>query len=63
MKREDGVTFRSNIKGSHDFLKALLPRAESLVGQFATIKYFNLTPAGIPRFPYLIRLREGKGQD
>jgi len=63
MKREDGVTFRSNIKGSHDFLKALLPKADSLVGTFATIKYFNLTPDGIPRFPYLIRLRDGKGQD
>ena len=63
MKREDGVTFRSNIKGSHDFLKDLLPKADSLVGTFATIKYFNLTPDGIPRFPYLIRLRDGKGQD
>jgi DNA ligase-1 len=63
MKREDGVTFRSNIKGSHDFLKDLLPKADSLVGTFATIKYFNLTPDGIPRFPYLTRLRDGKGQD
>ena len=63
MKRPDGVTFRSNIKGSHDFLKQLLPQADSLIGSFATIKYFNLTPDGIPRFPYLIRLRDGKGQD
>jgi DNA ligase-1 len=63
MKRADGVTFRSNIKGSHAFLKTLLPKADSLVGTFATIKYFNLTPDGIPRFPYLIRLRDGKGQD
>ncbi len=27
-----------------------------LIGKQATIKYFNLTPDGIPRFPYVINI-------
>jgi DNA ligase-1 len=63
LEREDGVRFRSNIKGNHTFLKALLPQAASYVGQYATCKFFNLTPDGIPRFPYVIGFRTGRGID
>jgi DNA ligase-1 len=63
MEREDGQRFRTNIKGNHTFLKTLLVDAESFVGSYATITYFNLTPDGIPRFPYLTRLRSGVGID
>ena len=63
LQREDGKTFRSNIKGSHAFLKELLKDAESLRGSYGTCTYFNLTPDGIPRFPYLTRLRSGPGID
>lgn len=63
MEREDGVRFRTNIKGSHSFLKDLLSNKDSVAGSYGTIKYFNLTPDGIPRFPYLIRLRDGKSTD
>ena len=63
MEREDGVRFRSNIKGSHDFLTDLWNNRDQYAGTWATCKFFNLTPDGIPRFPYLIKLRAGKGQD
>ena len=63
MEREDGVRFRSNIKGNHDFLKDLWINRNKYAGTWATLKYFQLTPDGIPRFPYLIKLRAGKGQD
>lgn len=63
MVREDGVKFRTNIKGNHDFLRDLLVNADKYKGAYGTIKYFNLTPDGIPRFPYLVKLREGKGID
>lgn len=63
LQREDGKTFRSNIKGNHDFLKTLLKDAHKLRGTYATCTYFNLTPDGIPRFPYVTRLRSGKGID
>ena len=62
-RHPDGRTFNSNIKGNHDFLKDLLQNREAYVGTFATCTYFNLTPDGIPRFPYITRLRDGRGID
>lgn len=62
-RHPDGRTFNSNIKGNHDFLKDLLQNSEAYVGTFATCTYFNLTPDGIPRFPYITRLRDGRGID
>ena len=58
MKMADGRTFKSNIKGSFDYLKELLSDKKSLVGKKATVKYFCLTPDGIPRFPYVITVRD-----
>lgn len=63
LRHPDGRTFNSNIKGNHDFLRDLLANADSYVGSFATCTYFNLTPDGIPRFPYITRLRDGVGID
>jgi hypothetical protein len=63
LEREDGKTFRSNIKGNHDFLKGCLKDADSLKGTYATCTFFNLTPDGIPRFPYVTKLRTGPGID
>jgi DNA ligase-1 len=63
LERPDGKRFSSNIKGNHTFLKQLLADAPSYVGKYATCKYFNLTPDGIPRFPYVIGFRDGQGID
>ena len=50
-------TFNSNIKGSFDYLKEIYDNRKDYIGQLATIKYFQLTPDGIPRFPYAISFR------
>lgn len=63
LRHPDSRTFNSNIKGSHEFLKELLERRDSLVGTYATCTFFNLTPDGIPRFPYITKLRDGRGID
>jgi DNA ligase 1 len=63
LETEKGETFHSNIKGPHDFLKDLLVNREKYIGSYGTCTFFNLTPDGIPRFPYLTRLREGKSID
>lgn len=63
LQREDGKQFHSNIKGQYDFLEDLLKNRKKYIGTYGTCMYFNLTPDGIPRFPYLIRLRDGKSQD
>lgn len=52
----DGKEFKSNIKGDFDYLSSLLLIKEKLIGKMVTIKYFNLTPDGIPRFPYVIKI-------
>jgi DNA ligase-1 len=63
LQHADGRTFNSNIKGQHDFLTELLKNRETYIGTYATCTFFNLTPDGIPRFPYITRLRDGKGVD
>ena len=37
---------------------SLLEQADELIGKEATVKYFNLTPDGVPRFPYVIAIRD-----
>ena len=63
MELGDGRTFRTNIKGKHEFLKDLYLRRQELVGTWATIKFLNWTPKGKPRCPWVIRLRAGKSKD
>jgi DNA ligase-1 len=57
LENRDGTTFKSNIKGTHEYLKELLEDKDSLANQMATVQYFNLTPDGVPRFPYVIAIR------
>ena len=57
-KNKDGKDFKSNVKGSFEYLQELLEKADELIGKDATVKYFNLTPDGVPRFPYVIAIRD-----
>ena len=55
----DGTkTFDSNIKGTREFCKEMLLKKDDYICKIVTIKYFNLTPDGKPRFPYFMGLRE-----
>lgn len=57
-KNELGIRFNSNIKGSREYLKELLDNKLKLIGQQATVKFFNLTPdKKVPRFPYVVAIR------
>jgi len=55
---EQGVRFNSNIKGSREYCAQLLKEKVDLVGKQATVKYFNLTPDNIPRFPFVTAIRD-----
>jgi DNA ligase-1 len=57
-ENKEGRAFNSNVKGSFEYMAQLLEKADSLIGKEATIKYFNLTPDGVPRFPYVIAIRD-----
>lgn len=50
--------FNSNIKGNFDYLAEILNNKEYYIGKQATIKFFELTPDGVPRFPYAIAFRD-----
>jgi DNA ligase-1 len=52
----DGKPFKSNVKGTFEETAEMLKNRKKLIGKSATVKYFNLTPDGIPRFPYVINI-------
>ena len=52
----DGKPFKSNVKGTWEETAEMLRNKSELIGKEATVKYFNLTPDGIPRFPYVISI-------
>lgn len=57
MELGDGRTFRTNIKGTHEFCKQLLKDKDQVVGSIATVQFFQYTPDGMPRFPYIKEIR------
>ena len=56
-RNTDGSLFNSNIKGDREFCRQMLANKDRYIGKMATIKFFNLTSDGVPRFPYFMRLR------
>jgi DNA ligase-1 len=57
IRLEDGRMCKSNIKGNQEWLKELLESASEVKGQMATVRHFKRTPDGIPRFPYIVAIR------
>ena len=55
---KEGISFHSNVKGNRKYISDLLKQGDDLIGKTATIKYFNLTPNGVPRFPYVVAIRD-----
>ena len=55
-KTADGKPFKSNVKATFEESEEMFRNRKQLIGKQATIKYFNLTPDGIPRFPYVINV-------
>ena len=52
----NGQRFKSNIKGEFEYVQSVWNDRHNLIGKMATVTYFNLTPAGIPRFPYVTNI-------
>lgn len=50
--------FRATPKGSYEYRKELLLNKKDIIGKWGTVTYFNLTEAGIPRFPVFKGVRE-----
>jgi DNA ligase-1 len=52
----DGKRFNAAPKFSWDECKKMLRDKKNLIGKSATVKYFNITPDGVPRFPTVINV-------
>jgi hypothetical protein len=52
------LEFEASSLGSWEYREALYKNASSLIGKFATVKYFSLTKLGIPRFPKVVSIRD-----
>jgi DNA ligase-1 len=50
--------FDSAVNGTHDYLAELWQRRDELIGVKATVKYFELTSDGAPRFPKVVAIRD-----
>jgi DNA ligase-1 len=51
-----GKRFNSSPKFNWEECQRMWSERDQLIGKSATVKYFNLTPDGIPRFPYVIKI-------
>lgn len=54
----NGTKFAASARGSHDYFAELLANKDNYIGKFATVRYQNLTPDGVPRFPVMIAVRD-----
>ena len=55
-KTKEGKTFNSSPKFNWEECIKMWNNRKNLIGKTATVKYFNLTPDGVPRFPYVIKI-------
>jgi DNA ligase-1 len=53
---KSGKRFNSSPKFNHEECAEMWKVKDQLIGKSATVKYFNLTPDGVPRFGYVIKI-------
>jgi len=58
LQTSNGIQFNANVKGNRKYCAKLLKDKKEVIGKMGTVQYFNLTPDSIPRFPYLIAVRD-----
>jgi DNA ligase-1 len=54
----DSKIFDSGARGNYEYFRELLENKNNYIGKMATIKFQNLTPDGIPRFPVMVAIRD-----
>jgi ATP-dependent DNA ligase len=57
-KNKNGDMFFSTVNGTQEYLTELWSQKQELIGKKATVKYFELTADGIPRFPKVVGIRD-----
>jgi DNA ligase-1 len=54
----NGKSFDSAVNGDWEYIEKLWNSRDGLIGKKATVKYFELTEDGVPRFPKVIAIRD-----
>lgn len=54
----NGKPFDAAVNGDWEYIERLWRSKDGLIGKTATVKYFELTPDGIPRFGKVIAIRD-----
>ena len=54
----NGKPFDSAVNGDWEYIEKLWHSKDGLIGKMATVKCFELTEDGIPRFPKVIAIRD-----
>ncbi len=52
----NGIPFSSNLKATWEVSRDIWNNRSKYIGKTATIQFFNYTPDGVPRFPYVIKI-------
>jgi len=55
---EDGRTFGCSMTGNLAFMRKVLEDREIVIGKQVTVKFFQMTPDGVPRFPVLKHIHD-----
>ena len=55
-QNKDGKIFNASPKFNWEICTEMWNNRADLIGKQATVKYFNLTPDNVPRFPYVINI-------
>lgn len=59
LKMPNGETFDASARGSHALFKRYLDEKDDIIGiHKATVRFQNLTPRGVPRFPVVVAVRD-----
>ncbi len=59
LRNSNGKEFNSGIKGNQEYLLELMS-TKLVPGSEATVRFQNLTADGIPRFPVVYHIWDGK---
>lgn len=54
LKLDNDKEFDANARGNEELYREILKNKKDYIGKKATIRYQNLTPDGIPRFPVIV---------
>lgn len=62
---KSGKSFTASVNGTREFIGEIWKNKDQYIGKYATVKYFNMTPMpdSVPRFPKVIKIRDGVGID